>query len=54
MRFIFLIILLLLASSVLASSNLDADRDGITDYDELNIYKTDINNPDTDGDSYSD
>ena len=49
-----IILSLLLASPVLASSNLDTDKDGINDYDELNIYHTDLTNPDTDGDGYSD
>ncbi len=33
--------------------SLDSDDDGLTDIEEL-IYGTDINNPDTDGDSYPD
>lgn len=33
---------------------LDSDLDGLTDYEEINIYGTDPLNPDTDGDSYSD
>jgi len=35
-------------------SALDSDNDGLTDADELNIYGTDPNNPDTDGDTYPD
>ena len=55
MRFIVIIILSVsLASPGLASDILDTDKDGISDYDELTIYKTNINNPDTDGDGYSD
>lgn len=38
----------------IARARTDSDRDGISDYDEDNIYKTDPNNPDTDGDGYSD
>jgi hypothetical protein len=53
-KLIYIIIIFLLTVPVLASSNLDTDKDGITNYDELNIYKTDTNNPDTDGDGYSD
>ena len=34
--------------------SMDSDDDGLSDYDEINIYKTDPNNPDTDGDGYSD
>jgi len=33
---------------------IDSDKDGISDFDEINIYKTDPNNPDTDGDGLSD
>lgn len=32
----------------------DSDGDGLSDYDEINIYKTDPNNPDTDGDGLTD
>jgi len=35
-------------------SVLDSDGDGLTDADEVNIYGTDPNNPDTDGDTYPD
>lgn len=35
-------------------TKLDSDHDGISDYDEQHIYGTDPNNPDTDGDGYSD
>lgn len=35
-------------------SGRDTDRDGISDFDEVIIYKTDPTNPDTDGDSFSD
>jgi len=33
---------------------LDADEDGIPDFDEVNLYQTDPNNPDTDGDGFTD
>ncbi len=33
---------------------LDSDNDGLTDYEERNVYKTDPNKNDTDGDGYSD
>lgn len=33
---------------------LDSDQDGLSDYDEINIYKTDPYNPDTDGDGVTD
>jgi hypothetical protein len=32
----------------------DSDGDGVSDYDEINIYGTDPNSPDTDGDGYVD
>jgi hypothetical protein len=32
----------------------DTDNDGLSDYDELNIYYSNPNNPDTDGDGYDD
>ena len=33
---------------------LDSDGDGLTDWEELNVYHTDPNNPDTDGDGLLD
>lgn len=33
---------------------IDSDKDGISDYDEINKYGTDPNNPDTDGDGLTD
>lgn len=33
---------------------MDSDGDGISDYDEINVYGTDPYNPDTDGDGLSD
>jgi hypothetical protein len=33
---------------------LDSDNDGLTDYQEINIYHTNPHNPDTDGDGYLD
>ncbi len=32
----------------------DTDNDGLTDRDEVKVFKTDPNNPDTDGDTYID
>ncbi len=34
--------------------NIDSDSDGISDYDEINVYYTDPYNKDTDGDAYTD
>ncbi|MFP4514965.1 MAG: hypothetical protein ACLFNO_03120 [Parcubacteria group bacterium] len=33
---------------------MDSDQDGLNDYEELNIYNTDPNNADSDGDGYED
>lgn len=33
---------------------IDSDHDGISDWDEINLYKTDPNKADTDGDGFSD
>jgi outer membrane protein OmpA-like peptidoglycan-associated protein len=33
---------------------IDSDGDGLSDYDEINVYGTDPRNPDTDGDGLSD
>jgi hypothetical protein len=35
-------------------SAIDTDNDGIPDYDEVNLYRTDPNEPDTDGDGFAD
>ncbi len=57
-RFWFLLIIMFFlfigAFGSMAGLELDADRDGVPDADEIAIYKTDIHNPDTDGDTYSD
>lgn len=50
---IFFLLLFPLAS-VLANNLPDADRDGVPDRDEEQIYHTDPEDPDTDGDGYSD
>lgn len=34
--------------------SMDSDSDGISDYDEIKVYGTDPDNPDTDGDELSD
>ncbi len=47
-------ILALLPINTLANLNFDRDKDGVPDKDEINIYYTDPDNPDTDGDGYSD
>lgn len=35
-------------------NQIDSDKDGLIDYDEINKYKTDPNKSDTDGDGYND
>lgn len=44
------------STPILEESDLDndSDGDGLTDYQETNIYHTDLNSPDTDGDGYKD
>ena len=51
-----LLFLVLSARPVFAdiSDKKDSDQDGISDYDEINIYKTDPYKKDTDGDGYED
>lgn len=55
MKYFTIIILLgLLAMPVSADDKIDSDNDGVPDKDEIEIYKTDINNSDSDGDGFSD
>jgi hypothetical protein len=42
------------AKNIQQSRLLDTDKDGLTDFDEINIYHTDPFNPDTDGDGFND
>ena len=51
---IIFLIIFFLALPALAQIGIDSDKDGISDEDEINIYRTDPNNPDTDGDGYND
>ena len=53
---LFLIFLIFISISLFgrASVSLDSDNDGIADEDEINIYKTDPEKKDTDGDGFSD
>jgi len=50
----FLVVLLFVPNFVLANSLIDSDFDGVPDRDEIEIYGTDPNKQDTDGDGYSD
>ncbi|MBI4812027.1 L,D-transpeptidase [Candidatus Falkowbacteria bacterium] len=47
-------LLFLTGASVLANGLPDKDADGVSDIDEIKIYKTDPSNADTDGDGYGD
>lgn len=48
------LLVLVSAPVVLAVDALDTDNDGLLDSDELTVYHTDPNYPDTDGDGYPD
>lgn len=54
MKYVFIILLLLFGWQASANGLSDYDRDAVPDYDEINIYKTDPYNRDTDYDGYSD
>ncbi len=42
------------ATITIKVGTIDTDKDGLSDTDEINVYKTDPQNPDTDGDGFSD
>jgi len=54
MKKILIIILFLSFALPVRAEILDTDNDGLSDTDEINLYRTDPNNPDTDKDGYSD
>ncbi|MBL7058567.1 L,D-transpeptidase family protein [Patescibacteria group bacterium] len=55
MKYLIIIIFsLLIITPVQANSLSDMDKDGVPDRDEIEIYKTNPENSDTDGDGYSD
>lgn len=57
MKYIVILLIILTTfpySSAKANNLPDRDLDGISDYDEINIYGTNPDNRDTDGDSFSD
>lgn len=41
-------------SSEINPGMIDSDEDGLSDADEITVYKTDPDNPDTDSDGYGD
>ncbi|MFA5359420.1 MAG: L,D-transpeptidase family protein [Patescibacteria group bacterium] len=51
---IIILVSFFLVSPALAQIGLDSDNDHVADEDEINIYHTNPNNPDTDGDGRSD
>ncbi|MEA2064841.1 MAG: L,D-transpeptidase family protein [Patescibacteria group bacterium] len=54
-KYIFITIIFCLVNvNVYANDLTDFDADGVPDYDEINIYYTDANNPDTDNDGFFD
>jgi lipoprotein-anchoring transpeptidase ErfK/SrfK len=52
--FLILFFVFLFGYHSLAATINDKDHDGLSNEDEINIYHTDPNNPDTDGDGYND
>ncbi|PIT93937.1 hypothetical protein COU00_01735 [Candidatus Falkowbacteria bacterium CG10_big_fil_rev_8_21_14_0_10_43_11] len=56
MKQFFIIITLIIFLPIVANASglPDTDGDGISDYDEINIYHTNADNPDTDNDGYND
>jgi lipoprotein-anchoring transpeptidase ErfK/SrfK len=52
--FFILFFVFLFSHNGLATTINDKDHDGLSDEDEINIYHTDPNNPDTDSDGYND
>jgi hypothetical protein len=49
-----IIMVFFLMNPAFANTALDSDHDGVPDDDEINIYKSDPQNADTDGDGFSD
>lgn len=48
------VLFFVLCTQPIHADTVDTDQDGISDYDEIHVYHTDPNNPDTDGDGYPD
>lgn len=51
---LFIIIFIIIFNPIFASATVDSDNDGISDDDEINVYKTDPASLDSDFDGYSD
>jgi len=51
---IFVLFFIFLFTSVAKAEIIDSDNDGLSDYDEINIYHTNPQVADTDGDGYND
>ncbi|MDO8592171.1 MAG: L,D-transpeptidase family protein [bacterium] len=52
--FVIIFCLLIFTTPAIANANLDSDNDGVSDEDEIKIYRTDQFKADTDGDGYND
>jgi len=53
-KIIFILFLFIPLSSHGQAILLDSDKDGLSDYEEMNVYYTDYQNKDTDGDGFED
>lgn len=54
MRYLLVALFIFIPVTVLANGLIDSDFDGVPDYDEIEVYGTNPNNQDTDGDGYGD
>lgn len=53
-KYLSILAIFLIFLPAVARAAVDSDGDGLSDEDEIKIYHTDPNNPDTDGDGYND
>ena len=53
-RYLIFFVLVFLLFPVISLAAVDSDNDGLSDDEEMNIYHTDFQNPDTDGDGFLD
>lgn len=51
---VFLFVLFIIPTISVQAQELDTDNDGLSDHEEINIFFTNPNNPDSDGDNWSD